>query len=96
MFVPCDKDGNVLEEPKNYTTWLVLHESKGSTIGFKEHEKYQQAKERCLFYSQHGVDELFDTSLAKVFLDEFCSIEELSNNIRNIQLTQTAIKQIGL
>jgi len=37
MFVPCDEDGNVLEKPREF-------KNKFSTF-----EKYQQAKERCLF-----------------------------------------------
>lgn len=117
MFVSCDEKGNVLEEPKNYVTWLGLHESKGSTIGFTEHEKYQQAKERCLFegfevgrYSG-SKDNHFDyidnsnyqfrlwtkdvgSNVWKSCDNKFKTVEDLVKY--NIQLTQTAIKQIGL
>jgi hypothetical protein len=41
MFVPCDEDGNFLEEPKHYKSTIIFIEG--------ERRKYQQAKERCLF-----------------------------------------------
>jgi len=40
MFIPCDKYGNVLEEPDADFYMMVTDE---------EIVKYQQAKERCLF-----------------------------------------------
>jgi len=87
MFVPCDEDGNVLEEPVHYETWLKLHESEGSTIGFDEHLKYQQAKERCLFDGFSEKDARFS-----LFANE--TIEYLTEY--NLQLTKTAEKLIGL
>jgi len=93
MFVPC----KLVED-----VWVVLEEpllsvdfwEKGDVS--KELQEYQQAKEKCLFFSQHGNEEMFDQCLAKVFLDEFFNIEQLANEIRNIILTPTALKQIGL
>jgi hypothetical protein len=90
MFVPCDEEGNVLEEPRPQDG------DDGNWNYQARFNQYQQAKERCLFFSQHGENEIFDPCLAKVFLDEFYNIEQLSNEIRNIKLTKTAIKQIGL
>ena len=49
MFIPTDSEGNVLENPQNYDIWLMLHKSKGSTIGFTGHEIYKGAKEKVLF-----------------------------------------------
>jgi len=45
MFIPCDENGNVLEEPIE-------------TIGGVEmySKRYQQAKERCLFVWKKGFD----------------------------------------
>ena len=45
MFVPCDEDGNVLEEPEPTVMWTprIQH--------------YQQAKERCLFKNFEFVEE---------------------------------------
>lgn len=87
MFVPCDEKGNVLERPEC---------SLGKECYSPPCVKYQQAKERCLFFSQHGENEMLDPCLAKVYLDEFFNIEQLSNDIRRIKLTPTAIKQLGL
>ena len=89
MFVPCDEEGNVLEEPKEC-------EAITPTIYESEWHKWNESKERCLFFSQHGENEMFDPCLAKVYLDEFTNIEQLSNEIRGIQLTATALKKIGL
>jgi|SRR6478609_70220 len=50
MFVPCDEEGNVLEEPAIYESWLndeesvFYHEGNG-----KECLTYHKAKQRCLF-----------------------------------------------
>ncbi|MDV3474571.1 hypothetical protein [Elizabethkingia meningoseptica] len=56
MFVPCDEDGKPLEEPKNYGIWIDLHNSSGSTMGFEDHEKYLEAKERVLFENAIKID----------------------------------------
>jgi len=111
MFVPCYEDGNVSVEPKNYVTWLRLHKSKGSTIGFTEHEKYQQAKERCLFEGLKFKDVQPSTEYNYFHLNGN-KIFEANNQykfnpcygLRTIEdlvkykpeLTQTTIKQIGL
>jgi hypothetical protein len=53
MFVPVDENGNVLKEPKNYTSWKALeHNSKGETSDttvFEEYRIYQAAELLCLF-----------------------------------------------
>jgi len=87
QFVPCDENGNILEEPVHYETWLKLHEFEGSTIGFDEYSKYQQAKERCLFEGFSEKDARFS-----LFANE--TIEDLIEY--NLQLTKTAEKLIGL
>lgn len=43
MFVPCDQEGDVLEEPYNYQEYL-----KGNNLNTLC-EEYQQAKEFCIF-----------------------------------------------
>ena len=51
MFVPCDDDGNILEEPTKYSNWTNFDYS-GTDIGFEDEKlcrEYQKAKERCLF-----------------------------------------------
>jgi len=101
MFVPCDEDGNVLEEPVHYETWLKLHEYEGSAIGFDEHLKYQQAKERCLF---DGFD-IGAQPLERFVMhqDGFGLVmddlkrQTIENLVKyNTQLTKTAEKLIGL
>ena len=96
MFVPCNEDGNVLEEPLHV---FSDHTEKEKSLMYQSNYltiEYQQAKERCLFFSQHGNEETFGQCLARVYLDEFFNIEQLSNEIRNIELTQTTIKELGL
>lgn len=98
MFVPCDENGNVLEYPDRENNKYDIYDRDycffNDGLFFNDLEQYQQAKERCLFLGQRG--EVFDYEFARIFIDEFFNIDQLSNEIRNIQLTQTAIKQLGL
>jgi len=83
MFVPCDEEGNILEEPKieNY-----LKSCQGTF--FEDLKKYQQAKERCLFKNEFN-------DLHNIFLlNDICNIESLIKY--NLELTKTAEKLIGL
>ncbi|REC45402.1 hypothetical protein [Chryseobacterium pennipullorum] len=52
MFVPVDELGNVLKEPKNYTSWKSLEHNDGkrmSAAGFAEYGNYQKAEEKVMF-----------------------------------------------
>jgi len=53
MFVPVDAKGNILKEPKNYSSWKSLeHNKKGTkTDGtvFEEYKIYRKAEDKCLF-----------------------------------------------
>jgi len=52
MFVPVDRKGNVLKEPKNYTSWKSLDHNavkRNDTAGFEEYSEYQNAERNCLF-----------------------------------------------
>jgi len=89
MFVPCDEDGNVLEEPKH-----------NGTLGLWARQKeYQQAKERCLFEGfEVGV---YPLERYIMHQDGFgLVIEDLKKQtVRdlvkyNLKLTQTGEKQI--
>jgi len=98
MFVPCDEDGNVLEEPK-------LHFPTGNnqleSIIFKQNKEYQQAKERCLFEG-FEVDSEKTVNWNGIYIeqDSFNKINveglEYYCSSTKIKLTQTAIKQLGL
>ena len=53
MFVPCDEDGNVLEEPEKWSeSWSFEKKSKVS----KKNENYIKAKERVIFEGFTGCD----------------------------------------
>jgi len=102
MFVPCDDDGNVLEEIKPYQD---------------NYFKYQQAKERCLFdgfeftesqkfstvnkikNSVHWYtkDRLYLTTKKEDGYHSYFQLFTIEDLIQcDIQLTPTALKQIGL
>jgi hypothetical protein len=63
MFIPCDEEGNVLEEPKFHYTEQALRQLRGYDLEIaltvnKKVSEYQQAKERCLFdgFTFHKTD----------------------------------------
>ena len=88
MFVPCDEDGNVLEEP-------IFHEPNNENeIGNYQilSDEYCEARAKVLF-------ENIPISQAKWLVNSFSTIESLSdisNTITPIYLNNNAIKQIGL
>ena len=49
MFIPCDKDGNVLSEPKRWADYLEYPDSFDGNNEWAELYEYQGAKERVLF-----------------------------------------------
>ncbi len=83
MFVPCDEEGNGLEEP--------TEERKKVSLVFYQQElkQYQQAKDRVLF---EGFE---DIKVVKVLCKQFKNIEDFSQVWKNTTLTATALKQIG-
>jgi len=121
MFVPCDENGDVLEEPgQNNIKYDIYY---GQDCLFNDNlfdcdlQNYQQAKERCLFkgfyLKTYDTDE-FD-NIESVIKYEHCYVGikyKNEDNIRlndisktetiehllpnDLQLTQTAIKQLGL
>lgn len=84
MFVPFDDEGNVLEEPEENDlngSFLKMQ------INYDKEVKWEIAKERCLF-------EGFEESKVKDIMKFADNIEDISKF--NLQLTETAIKQLGL
>jgi hypothetical protein len=75
MFVPCDVDGDVLEEPYNYQEYL-----NGNNLNTLC-EEYQQAKERCYFegfiFNEH--QSTFINSRNNVF--EYCVFNYTPNKL---------------
>ena len=49
MFVPCNENGNVLEEPKRWKDYLQYPDSFDGNKEWDELYDYQQAKEKVLF-----------------------------------------------
>lgn len=94
MFVPCDEDGNILEEP-NKQDYIFEHhpELTGNPKEYDE-EKYQNdclewilAKEKVLL--------VFDFNNPHHLMESYNTIEDLANFYSPL-LTESAIKQIGL
>ena len=91
MFVPCDEDGKVLEEPEQYNSWLNKKSIDWGKVPFNidlhTFEKYKKAQSKVLF----------SLEFEKIFLS-LQTIEELINycNNKNIKIyvTETALKQI--
>jgi len=48
MFIPCDLDGNVLEEPFNYE-YFLKNEKKCRDNYYNSYKKYPESKDRVLF-----------------------------------------------
>jgi hypothetical protein len=98
MFIPCDDNGNVLEEKM-----IFASDDKDYVFESKKFDIYQQAKERILFKgfidNRTGNAILQQSPNALVVDMNFYknrTIEDLLNSKCTIQLTETAIKQIGL
>lgn len=49
MFIPCDEDGNVLEEPKNYKEWLRKALNTPYELDLYKYEQYQRSQSKVLF-----------------------------------------------
>lgn len=103
MFVPCDENGNTLESPykdnfiQSNGSWI----NKGSWNQYsRELDEYVKAKERILFKDfepciTNNVQSVHSNSRDVHFqLIEKKSIESIATG--RIELTETAIKQIGL
>lgn len=90
MFVPCDEDGNILEHPQGYSDFLEFSEIYPYGDYFTGICKnYQQAKEKCLFEGYDGtIEQLQSLIKLKITVENMVKYD--------LQLTPTAVKQIGL
>ena len=97
MFVPLDDDSNVLEKPEDYEKRLPNMMTEYND----EIYRYKQAKEKVLFEGFIITDETefliskYGFSLYFNQIEDF-NIEQLLTWSNEIQLTENAIKQIGL
>ena len=100
MFVPCDEEGDILEEPTNYEKRLLNMMTEYND----EVYTYYQAKVKVLFegiefITNGGVNFLTIKEDTFDFFDfnvkfKNLTIEDLIQY--NLQLTENAVKQIGL
>ncbi len=102
MFVPCDEDGNVLEDPES-----TMKQGNGNVYYNAEpedFEEYEKAEQRCLFKGFEYVSKWYQTHLiarnkitgnGQFQLDNFKTIEDVIG-VFEIELTPTALKQIGI
>lgn len=84
MFVPCDEEGNVLEQPKQTSLTCSFFEHQQF---FNKQKKYEKAKEKVFFKG-------FDEDSANMLMYYNDNIEHIVYS--NITLTENALKQIGL
>jgi hypothetical protein len=111
MFVPVDEEGNVLEKPKSCSTPCSPSDfSKEGKCGingcYSEIPKYEKAKEKVLFEGfeiyKHTKDciikdnEIIFEWMENRFSHTGTTIESLTLSHDNFNLTQNAIKQLGL
>ena len=101
MFVPCDEDGNVLEEPKIEEEYVDEH----TTQIFAQYQYYlDKAKEKVLFegiefIKNGGVKFLTIKEDTFDFFDFNVKFKNLTIEYLiqyDLQLTENAVKQIGI
>lgn len=100
MFVPCDSEGNVLEEPVNYNAYSNELSREDYSYNFIDCVNYRQAKEKVLFKG-FEVEKFpnfylvcYNNKEVYVSWNNSKTIESLT--YLNLTLTDSAIKQLGL
>lgn len=89
MFVPCDEDGNVLEEPEEFKDWIVSdHYFNASESVTHQCRMYKKAKEKVLFEGFSFKEETADL----YFLLE----DEIYTYILNKKSSRTIENLIGM
>lgn len=97
MFVPCDDNGNVIDEPIDYKIWEKSFHPKPATLRLKSYMDYQQAKERCLF-ERFGYKNETETHFILLqnnwekSIPKIWTIEDLIGRSFDLKLTKTALK----
>ena len=107
MFVPCDEEGNVLEEPEQYNSWLnktgIDWEKVPFNIDLHTFEKYKKAQSKLLFKGWKYEGALIDKNgtyygnYLDLSTDDFKTLEiilYLLEDYSLFELTETALKQI--
>ena len=95
MFVPCDKDGNVMTKPK-----ISCATCDECTCSMDYVKAWDEAKARCLFKGFRIENYTLTNDIIGLgqALTLYSDIESLSDDFRerDIELTPTALKQLGL
>lgn len=96
MFVPCDSENNVLEEPKNYKQWLKKALNTPYDLDLSKYEKYQEGESEVIFEGFEWYEGI-RRGFAKKDFDyvgaEFCEdrkIEDVVREFDNLKLTPNA------
>lgn len=106
MFVTCDSDGNVLEEPKNYDLWCKYGDftQYGKSLT-KECKEYKEAKERIFFEGNfsfmYGNLKVFEKQCIGGLFSNLCyeglTVEDLISDYKpDFEIRKPIIKQLGL
>ena len=104
MFVPCDDEGNVLEEPDRNNQYCIGTSEENSMIYYNHLGKYEDAKEKVLFEGyklgtssmMSGVFAISNDLADVIHFDLDDTIETMLGHISNLTLTESALKQIGI
>ena len=108
MFVPCDENGNVLEEPNIKDAFYGGNHfavKENSTVYHRQNDQYQKAKDRLLFEGFEVKNkELIYKHNNNTFnflvlpIEEECTIEFACTLLQGVEptLTATALKKIKL
>ena len=99
MFVPCDEDGNKLQEPEEFKEWMKSdHYFNASENVTHQCRMYKKAKEKVLF---DGFDIYSNVDLQNAFVTfessrlEIMNVENLITDFQySFYLTPNAIKQL--
>ena len=99
MFFPCDEDGDILDEPEDYENRLPNMMTEYND----EVYRYKQAKEKVLFkgFKINGNYIYYGHFMVCLISEiELYTVESLLNHFipetEEVQLTESALKQIGL
>lgn len=102
MFVPCDENGNILEKPERRCS-LIGFDEQHYDYDDEELRIYSEANERVLFKgfeyikTDHNFYIFNESELIRLDQSHFhgtVTVEYIS--AKNVELTETGIKQIGL
>lgn len=101
MFVPCDLDGNVLSRPPLYIDYK--NEEGGNKELFQFNlELYNESKERVLFKGFYLISEedcshnIVSNGKTRLVIRKNSKLKVEWIVFKNIELTKSAIKQIGV